>query len=56
VPVNDIDAFMTERDRHDAVKKAKTQDIFRRQVQDISGDDELTKEEIRDIHALQDIH
>jgi hypothetical protein len=56
VPVNDFDAFITERDRHDTVKKAKAQDIFRRQVQDISGDDELTKEEIRDIHALQDIH
>jgi hypothetical protein len=56
VPVNDFDAFMNERDRHDAVKKAKTQDIFRRQVQDLTGDDKFTKEEIRDLYALQDIH
>jgi hypothetical protein len=56
VPVNDFDALMTERDRHDAAKKAKAQDTFREQVQDISGDDELTKEEIRGLHALQDRH
>ncbi len=56
VPVNDFDEFMNERDKHDAVKKAKAQDILRRQVVDISGDDELTKAEIRDLHTLQDIH